>query len=143
MKAIAGTKHLYIRKEWFYFRIKLPKRLGVREVRLSLNTQDLSYALLKLQCFTLQINLLKQLVVSLKSLDTSVVTSSLLMIKDTMLKQLAMSDIDGLVAELEQGYSHHAHAVKVLGQNSILDKNNKFTTALTFIAIGFFTFISD
>ncbi|WP_373292830.1 DUF6538 domain-containing protein [Shewanella algicola] len=55
MKAIAGTKHLYIRKEWFYFRMKLPKRLGVREVRFSLNTQDLSYALVKLQRFTFKL----------------------------------------------------------------------------------------
>nr|WP_231919230.1 DUF3258 domain-containing protein [Shewanella sp. UCD-FRSSP16_17] len=51
-----------------------------------------------------------------------------------MLKQLAMSDIDGLVAELEQGYSNHAHAVNVLGQDSVLDKNNKFITELAYIS---------
>ncbi|WP_188925549.1 DUF3258 domain-containing protein [Shewanella algicola] len=45
-----------------------------------------------------------------------------------------MSDIDGLIAELEQDYSNNAHAVNVLGQDGVLDKNNQFITELTYIS---------
>ncbi|MEW6990354.1 YdeI/OmpD-associated family protein [Colwelliaceae bacterium 6441] len=51
-----------------------------------------------------------------------------------MLKQLSVSDIDVLIAELEQGYSNGAHAINVLGQTNLLSDDNHFKEELTYIA---------
>ena len=71
MKAVAGNKHLYLRKQWFYFRMRLPRRLGTREIRIALHTQNLIKAVNKLNQFKSYIQQIKQLVIASKSLETS------------------------------------------------------------------------
>ena len=134
MKAVAGNKHLYLRKQWFYFRMKLPKRLGTREVRIALHTQNLISAVNKLNQIKPYVQQIKQLVIASKSLETSEVQPQLLKIKDAMLKQLQVSDIDTLIADVEQGYSNGAHALNVLGQSELLSDDNQFKEQLTYIA---------
>ncbi|WP_170252803.1 DUF3258 domain-containing protein [Colwellia echini] len=114
--------------------MRLPKRLGVREVRIAFNTQNLSLALQKLHRYKPYIQQLKQLVITSKSLDTSEIKPTLMKIKDAMLKQLSVNDIDAVIAELEQGYSNGAHAINVLGQTSLLGDDNKFKDELSYIA---------
>lgn len=114
--------------------MKLPKRLGLREIRFSLQTQNLISAtkrLYRLNCYIQQI---KQLVITTKSLDTSEIKPRLIKIKDAMLKQLEVSDIDVLIADLEKGYSNGAHAINVLGQINLLSDDNHFKEQLTYIA---------
>jgi hypothetical protein len=118
MKVVAGNKYLYLRKQWFYFRIKLLKRLGSREIRIGLQTQSLILAIKRINQFQPYIQQLKQLVITSKSLDTSDVRPMLMKIKDAMLKQLQVSDIAVLIAELEQGYSNGAHAINVLAKQT-------------------------
>ncbi|WP_448568151.1 DUF6538 domain-containing protein [Thalassotalea ganghwensis] len=120
MKVVAGSKYLYLRKQWFYFRIRLPKRLGMREIRFGLQTQNLISAVNRINQFKPYIQQLKQLVITSKSLDTSEVKPQLIKIKDAMLKQLQVSDIDTLIAGMEQGYSNGAHALNVLGQTVVV-----------------------
>jgi integrase len=136
MKAVVGKKYLYLRKQRFYFRIKLPKRLGTREIRIGLQTQDLISAIKRINQFKPHIQQLKQLVITSKSLDTSDVKPMLMKIKDAMLKQLSVRDIDVLIAELEQGYSNGAHALNVLGQTELLSNDNHFKEQLTYIALA-------
>ena len=114
--------------------MRLPKRLGVREVRFGLQTQNLISAAKRVEQFKPCIQELKQLVISSKSLDTSEVKPRLLMIKDAMLKQLQVGDIDVLIAEMEQGYSNGAHALNVLGQTELLSDDNQFKEQLSYIA---------
>jgi len=134
MKVVAGNKYLYLRKQWFYFRMRLPKRLGTRKIRFGLQTQNLISAVNRVNQFKPYIQEVKQLVITLKSLDTSEVKPQLIMIKDAMLKQLQVIDIDILIADMEQGYSNGAHALNVLGQSELLSDDNQFKEQLTYIA---------
>jgi hypothetical protein len=44
VQAVKGFKYLYLRKVTFYVRVKVPKRLGAREVMFCLRTNKLSVA---------------------------------------------------------------------------------------------------
>ena len=114
MKAVAGNKHLYLRKQWFYFRMRLPRRLGTREIRIALHTQNLIKAANKLNQFKSYIQQIKQLVIASKSLETSEAQLQLLKIKDAMLKQLQVSDIDVLIAEDNQEFKIGNIIIKAL-----------------------------
>ena len=107
MQAVTGFKYLYLRKSTYYLRVKVPKRLGVREVRLCLRTKKLSVAVVILDRLLPLVSRLKQLVIRSITLDTSSICLQFTQIKDAMLKQLTIADIDPMIAKLEQGYSSH------------------------------------
>lgn len=114
--------------------MRLPKRLGTREIRFGLQTQNLISAVKRVEQFKPYIQQLKQLVITSKSLDTSEVRPQLMLIKDAMLKQLQVSDVDALIAEMEQTYSNGAHAINVLGQTELFSDDNQFKEQLSYIA---------
>lgn len=113
MQAVSGFKYLYLRKHTFYLRIKVPKRLGSREVRLCLRTKKLSVAVVILERLLPLVSRLKQLVICSRTLDTSSICLQFTQIKDAMLKQLTVADIDPMIAKLEQGYSDGGHSIVV------------------------------
>jgi hypothetical protein len=102
VQAVTGFKYLYLRKSTFYVRVKVPKRLGAREIRLCLRTHKLSVAVLVLERLLPLISSLKQLVIRSRTLDTDLVCLQFSHIKDAMLKQLEISDIAPLIADLEK-----------------------------------------
>jgi hypothetical protein len=126
MQAVTGFKHLYLRKTTFYFRLKLPKRVSKREVRLCLRTDKLTKAVILWELLQSYASRLKQLVISSRTSEASLIRLQLTQIKDAMLKRLEISDIDPLIAKLEQGYSARAHAVNVLGEGHMLDLDDDF-----------------
>lgn len=116
VQAVSGFKYLYLRKSTFYLRVKVPKRLGAREVRLCLRTKKLSVAVVILNLLSPFVSRLKQLVIRSRTLDTSLICLQFTQIKDAMLKQLTVADIDPMIAKLEQGYSDGGHSINALGQ---------------------------
>ncbi|MFC0117780.1 DUF3258 domain-containing protein [Pseudoalteromonas xiamenensis] len=126
MRAVVGCQYLYRRKATYYLRVKIPKRLGVREVRLCLRTEVLEVAVVILQRLKPLIIQLKGLVIHSRTLDTSLISQQLKQIKNAMQKQLTIADIDPLIAKLEQGFSDGGHAVNALGDKSILELDSRF-----------------
>ncbi len=59
---------IYLRKSTFYVRVKVPKRLGAREIRLCLRTHKLSVAILVLERLLPLISSLKQVVIRSRTL---------------------------------------------------------------------------
>tara|TARA_R110001592_G_C13106918_1_gene744629 strand:- start:1348 stop:1722 length:375 start_codon:yes stop_codon:yes gene_type:complete len=124
VQAVKGFKYLYLRKSTYYFRQRVPKRLGVREIQFCLHTTNLSSAVLILHRLQPLISSLKQLVISSRTLDTNLICLQFLQIKDAMLKQLQISDIDPMIAKLEQGYSDKGHTLNALSHNSLFGLDN-------------------
>jgi integrase len=115
-------------------RVKVPKRLGAREIRLCLRTHKLSVAILVLERLLPLISSLKQLVIRSRTLDTDLVCLQFSHIKDAMLKQLEISDIDPLIANLEKGYSDKGHTLNALSHNSLLGLDKVFKEQYLYIA---------
>ncbi len=134
MQAVKGFKYLYLRKVTFYVRVKVPKRLGAREVRLCLRTNKLSIAVIRLETLLPLISSLKQLVIRSRTLDTKFTCLQFLQIKDAMLKQLEISDIDPMIARLEQGYSDKGHTLNALSHDSLLGLPDNFKEQYLYIA---------
>jgi len=134
LQAVTGFKYLYLRKSTFYVRVKVPKHLGAREIRLCLRTHKLSVAILVLERLLPLISSLKQLVIRSRTLDTDSTCLQFTKIKDAMLKQLEISDIDPMIAKLEQGYSDKGHTVNALSTGSLLGLNEVFKEQYLYIA---------
>lgn len=134
MHGITGIKYLYKRKSTFYIRVKIPKRLGTREVRLCLRTKRLPVAIAKLDLLLPMVKRLKALVISSRTLETDLVSKQLNQIKDAMLKQLTIADIDPLIAKLEQGYSDGGHTINALGTQSLTELDDNFKERFVYIA---------
>ncbi len=64
MQAVSGFKYLYLRKSTFYVRVKVPKRLGAREIKLCLRTEKLCVAVIILEGLLPLVSKLKQLVIN-------------------------------------------------------------------------------
>tara|TARA_R110001583_G_scaffold281_16_gene2600 strand:+ start:244 stop:1695 length:1452 start_codon:yes stop_codon:yes gene_type:complete len=116
VQAIKGFKYLYLRKVTFYVRVKVAKRLGAREVRLCLRTNKLSVAVVRLECIRSLISSLKQLVMRSRTLDTNLICLQFSQIKDSMLKQLEISDID------PHSVSYRVLLSKLKSSNDVRDK---------------------
>jgi integrase len=134
VQAVKGFKYLYLRKVTFYVRVKVPKRLGAREVRLCLRTNKLSSAVIRLETLLPLISSLKQLVIRSRTLDTKLTCLQFLQIKDAMLKQLEISDIDPMIAKLEQDYSDKGHTLNALSHDSLLGLTDNFKEQYLYIA---------
>lgn len=134
VQAVSGFKYLYRRKQAFYLRVKVPKRLGAREVRLCLRTKKLSVAVLLLEILQPFISMLKQLVISSRTLDTDITCLQFTQIKNAMLKQLTVADIDPMIAKLEQGYSDGGHSINALGQKPLMALDDRFQEQFVYIA---------
>jgi integrase len=115
-------------------RVKVPKRLGAREIRLCLRTHKLTVAILVLERLLPLISSLKQLVIRSRTLDTDLACLQFSHIKDAMLKQLEISDIDSLIANLEKGYSDKGHTLNALSNNSLLGLDEAFKEQYLYIA---------
>ena len=126
MQAVTGFKYLYLRKTTFYFRLKLPKRISRQEIRLCLRTNKLTEAVILWELLQPYACRLKRLVINSRTLDTSLISMQLTQIKDVMWKRSEISDIDPLIAKLEQGYSAGAHAVNLMADSHILDLDDDF-----------------
>jgi integrase len=134
VQAVSGFKYLYRRKQTYYLRVKVPKRLGAREVRLCLRTKKLAVAVVVLDRLLPLILRLKQLVIRSRTLDTSLICLQFTQIKDAMLKQLTVADIDPMIAKLEQGYSDGCHSINALGQKPLLTLDGNFQEQFVYIA---------
>lgn len=134
MHAVAGCQYLYRRKATYYLRVKIPKRIGAREIRLCLRTHKLEVALVLMQRLKPIISQLKGLVIRSRALDTSSISQQLEQIKTAMQKQLTIADIDPMIAKLEQGFSDGGHAVNALGEKSILELDDRFKELFVHIA---------
>lgn len=77
---------------------------------------------------------LKQLVIRSRTLDTSLICLQFTQIKDAMLKQLTVADIDPMIAKLEQGYSDGGHSINALGQQSLMALDDSFQEQFVYIA---------
>lgn len=84
MQAVIGCKYLYLRKCTYYVRVKVPKRLGAREIRFCLRTKKLSVAVVVLEWFLPIIPRLKQLVIRSRTLETNLICLQFSQIKDAM-----------------------------------------------------------
>ncbi|NQY88485.1 MAG: hypothetical protein HRT51_12220 [Colwellia sp.] len=133
MQAVSGFKYLYHRKSTYYLRVKVPKRLGAREVRLCLRTKKLCVAVVVLERLLPTVARLKQLIRS-RTLDTDSNCLQFTQIKDAMLKQLTIADIDPMIAKLEQGYSDGGHSINALGHQPIADLDDSFQEQFIYIA---------
>ncbi|XQW84543.1 DUF6538 domain-containing protein [Thalassotalea piscium] len=134
MLVVNGFKHLYLRKTQYYFRQRIPKRLGLREIRLCLHTSSLSVAVIKWHRLQPYILKLKQLVIISRKLDTKTTKERLLSLKDIMTKVLSVGDIDGLIAQLEHGYSDKAHRLNALSGDDLLALSDSFKEHYLYIA---------
>jgi len=134
VQSVLGFKYLYLRKSAFYIRVKVPKRLGAREIRLCLRTKKLAVAVVILERLLPSITRLKQLVIQSRTLDTTIICLQFTQIKDAMLKQLTFADIDPIIAKLEQGYSDGGHAINALGQQPLTQLDDNFKAQFIYIA---------
>ena len=134
MQSVSGFKYLSLRKHTFYLRMKVPKRMGTREIKLCLRTQKLSVAVVILERLSPIMARLKELVINSRTLDTDLISLQFSQIKDAMLKQLEISDIDPMLAELEQGYSDKGHTLNALSSNSLIGLNEAFKEQYRYIA---------
>jgi integrase len=134
MQAIDNFKYLYLRKNTFYMRVKIPRRIGAREIRLCLRTKNISVAVVVLNRLLPLIKSLKKLVINSRTLDTPSICLRFTQIKDAMLKQLAIADIDPLIAKLEQNYSDSGHTLNALSRDSLLDVDQNFKAQYVYIA---------
>ena len=134
MQAVSGFKYLYLRKRTFYLRVKVPKRLGARELRLCLRTKKLSVAVVILDHLLPFVSMLKQLVIRSRTLDTYSTCLQFTQIKDAMLKQLTVADIDPMIAKLEQDYSDGGHSINALGQKPLMALDDSFQEQFVYIA---------
>ena len=134
LQAVTGFKYLYLRKHTFYLRVKVPKRLGSREVSLCLRTKKLSVAVVILERLLPLVSRLKQLVIHSRTLGTSSICLQFTQIKDAMLKQLTVADIDPMIAKLEQGYSDGGHSINALGQTPLIALDESFQEQFIYIA---------
>lgn len=134
VQAVSGFKYLYLRKRTFYVRVKVPKRLGTREVRLCLRTKKLSVAVVVLDRLLPLVSQLKQLVIRSRTLDTRLTCLQFTQIKDAMLKQLTVADIDPMIAKLEQGYSDGGHSINALGHQPLTELDECFQEQFIYIA---------
>ena len=114
--------------------MKIPKRLGTREVRLCLRTKRLPVAIAKLDLLLPMVKRLKAHVISSRTLETDLVSKQLNQIKDAMLKQLTIADIDPLIPKLEQGYSDGGHTINALGTQSLTELDDSFKERFVYIA---------
>jgi integrase len=114
--------------------VKVPKRLGAREVRLCLRTNKLSVAVILLGLLQPLIFRLKQLVINSRTLDTYTTCLQFTQIKDAMLKQLTVADIDPMIAKLEQGYSDGGHSINALGHKPLTELDDSFQQQFIYIA---------
>ncbi|MEY8215645.1 MAG: hypothetical protein RPR97_14320 [Colwellia sp.] len=74
--------------------MKVPKRMQTREVKLCLRVQKLSVVVVILERLSPIIARLKELVINSRTLDTDLISLQFSQIKNAMLKQLEISDID-------------------------------------------------
>jgi len=77
---------------------------------------------------------LKQLVISSRTLDTRLTCLQFTQIKDAMLKQLTVADIDPMIAKLEQGYSDGGHSINALGHQPLTELDDSFQEQFIYIA---------
>ena len=134
MQAVEGVKYLYRRKMTFYLRVKIPKRIGAREVRFCLRTKKLTVAVIVLERLLPFISRLKQFVIRSRTLDTDLIYLQFTQIKNAMLKQLTVADIDPMIAKLEQGYRDGGHTLNTLGHKALMDLDDSFKERFIYIA---------
>ncbi|MDP5133133.1 MAG: hypothetical protein NWQ54_19810 [Paraglaciecola sp.] len=125
MKAVKKLNYLFLRNRIYYFRFNFPlKTLGC-DIRISLKTQNLVYALQRIEAFGPKITELKRLAIASKSLCLPNLKQQVDLVKEDMKKQLTFSEIDNVLAEAEKNSSSHMHMMNVLGDVSIADLPNE------------------
>jgi hypothetical protein len=125
---------LYLRKGTYYLRVKVPKRLGTREIRLCLRTNKINVAVVILESLLPLIAKLKKLVISSRTLDTDLVLLQFSHIKGAMLKRLEISDIDPIISALEQGYIDKGRTLNALSNVTLFGMDEDFIEQYLYIA---------
>ncbi|MCL1080317.1 hypothetical protein D5R81_19985 [Parashewanella spongiae] len=113
MKAVHGFKHLYLRKNTYYFRLVLRRHRTKFQIILSLQTTNLSEAVVSLGKVNTEISRVKKLITVSSPNEVEAIRSSINGFKQRMQKQLQMHHLDSMVAEMEQSFNNTAHVAKL------------------------------
>ena len=116
MKSVAGAEYLYIRKGTFYFRYKLPKSFLKKDIRISLNTQNLNYALVLIKYLTPIVNNLISLPLYHKMSDKLQKEQVINAIKLDMKKRLEQHHIDQILASEEVLFKDNLNVTNALSR---------------------------
>ncbi|MGS0536684.1 DUF6538 domain-containing protein [Pseudoalteromonas sp. SaAl2] len=119
MKSVAGAEYLYIRKGTFYFRYKLPKSFLKKDIRISLNTQDLKQALVIVKYLTPIVNNLISLPLYHKMSDKLQKEQVINAIKLDMKKRLEQHHIDQILASEEVLFKDNLNITNALSRVQI------------------------
>lgn len=116
MKSVAGAEYLYIRKGTFYFRYKLPKSFLKKDIRISLNTQDLNHALVLIKYLTPTVNNLISLPLYHKMSDKLQKEQVINAIKLDMKRRLEQHHIDQILASEEVLFKDNLNITNALSR---------------------------
>ena len=121
MKAVKKFNYLFLRKQTYYFRFNFSTEILGCDIRLSLKTENLVYALQCIESLEPSIKELKRLGMASKSLCLPILKQKVALVKGNMKNQLTLSNIDCVLAETEKNTSNNMHLMNVLGDVSIAD----------------------
>ena len=119
MKAVKRINYLFLRKQTYYFRFNFLSTKIHSDIRLSLKTKNLVYALQCLEKLSPFIRELKCLASREKCLNHSSLKVHLDRIREQMKRKLELADIDSLVARAEENTSNYFHMMDVLSDTSL------------------------
>lgn len=121
MKAVKKINYLFLRNQTYYFRFNFSTEILGYDIRLSLKTDNVVYALQCIESFGPMIAELKRLTLASKSLCQPTLKRQIDLIKENMKQQLTLSNIDNVLAESEKNTSNNMHLMNVLGDVTIAD----------------------
>ena len=137
MKAVKKLNYLFLRNQTYYFRFNFSTEILGYNIRLSLKTDNVVYALQCIEFLDPMIAELKRLTLVSKSLCQPTLKRQIDLIKENMKQQLTLSNIDNVPAESEKSTSNNMHLMNVLGDVAIADFPVRFNARLTDIAAWF------
>jgi integrase len=121
MKAVKKLNYLFLRNQTYYFRFNFSTEILGYDIRLSLKTDNVVYALQCIKSLDPMIAELKRLTLVSKSLCQPTLKRQIDLIKENMKQQLTLSNIDTVLAESEKSTSNNMHLMNVLGDVAIAD----------------------
>ncbi|ABG39253.1 phage integrase [Paraglaciecola sp. T6c] len=125
MKTVKKLKYLSIRDKNYYFRFNFPRKLLRADIRLSLNTQNLVYALQRIELLKPFTDELKMLATASKGLNLSSLQQRIIGVKENMRKKLTLHDIDTVIGESERNVSNHIHMMDVLSDVTVKELSSE------------------
>jgi integrase len=121
MKAVKTLNHVFIRNQNYYFRFNFPRKFLSADIRISLNTKNLVYALQRIEILAPLTNELKALAMAAKNLSRPTLKQRIVWIKESMRKELTLHNIDLALGESEKNVSNHIYMMDILSDVSMQD----------------------